>query len=136
MKPFSKEDWKSATVPLIFLATLISVSVYFGIRDSNDLEENGRPAIGLVIGTYTTYKSSFARFFYRTPNGIYTAASSRADLKNYRYYRIRYSSVDPTVAEIYADSPVPDSIGWKSLLYTEISRASVVNGDQVPDWQW
>lgn len=136
MKAYSKEDWKKARLPILFLAIMIFISIYFGVSSSNELEENGVSGIGLVTGTYTVGKNSGSRFFFRTPDGIYTSVSSGANLTNYCYYRIRYSAKDPTIAEIYADSLIPDSIGYKIINYNEISRTNVINAEQVPDWQW
>jgi hypothetical protein len=136
MKLPDKAELRRALIPAIILFTLIGISIYVGVFTSDELDEYGVNTVGYTTGTYTVYKNSSTRYFFKTPSGIYTGMTTAGNLKDFKYYRVRYSKRDPTISEIFADSLVPDSIGVRHIYRGEIYPENVINGEDVPDWQW
>ncbi|WP_187264282.1 hypothetical protein [Pontibacter beigongshangensis] len=107
---------------IIFFGTLIVVG-YIAWRRNNLLEEYPRYTIGTTTETYWTSASGKKlRYKYKVGGKIYTGSNHYEDKTQVpaRYF-VWFSEVDPEVARILQDKPVPDTIkvappdGWKKL---------------------
>ncbi|MDQ3142272.1 MAG: hypothetical protein M3Q56_08500 [Bacteroidota bacterium] len=119
------------------LIILISLTIYFTNKEKRELKESGITTICITYDTYLLGRGGTLRYFFKAPNGIYTGATNTFKLKapGY-YYKLRYSLNDPSISELYRDSLVPDSVGVKFIKLEDIERSRIINGDNIPDWQW
>jgi hypothetical protein len=114
------------------IITALILLFYFGCKDQKELKNYGAYTIGI---TYEENhgRSTTIRYFYKTPNGIYTGVQNadQGQAPGY-YYSVIFSTKNPALSEMSYDTLFPDSIGKKHIKFDEISHSTVVNGE---DWR-
>lgn len=131
-----KNNRKKTILVSILLLFMIGMSIYFGVTKRSRLKE-GVITVGITYDSYLLGDGGTLRYFFRTPEGIYTGTTATLNLKSPGYYyKIRYYPKDPSTCELFRDSMVADSIGVHFIKLDEISRSTVINGNQIPNWQW